>query len=206
MKIKVCGMRNPDNIRALIKLDPDYIGFIFYPQSKRFISQVDHNILNEIPDSIKKTGVFVDASLSEIQDIVKKNQLNAVQLHGNESVDTCRVLQELGIEVIKAFGVDESFDFTMLEPYTHVSDHFLFDTKTPLHGGSGISFDWKILENYKFNTSYFISGGLSLESLPSVKNIKDDRLYAADLNSRFETEPGMKDIHKLEEAITLLRS
>src|SRR4051812_20110903 len=100
MKVKVCGMRDPDNIRALVALDPDYMGFIFYPQSKRYVIQIDKKVLAEIPDRIIKTGVFVDFPAAEILNIAHDNKLNAVQLHGNESVDTCKMLKDKGLEII----------------------------------------------------------------------------------------------------------
>ena len=203
MKIKVCGMREPENIRRLLELSPDYIGFIFYKASKRFVGAED---LVDVPNEAQKTGVFVNDSFEEIKKKVDRHQLNAVQLHGNESPELCRQLKQEGVEVIKAFGVDEQFNFEILSDYEDAVDFFLFDTKTTEHGGSGRTFDWGILAKYKLNTPYFLSGGLDVENLQQVKEIQDKRLYAVDLNSRFETKPGLKDIKKVKKAFDLIRN
>ena len=205
MKIKICGMKYPDNIRDLIAHSPDYVGFIFYAKSKRFVAEMDEQILKDIPPTIKKTGVFVDEGTFAILEKVKQYQLQAVQLHGCETPDTCLKIAESGVEVIKAFGIDEAFDFNQLLPYLDSVDYFLFDTKTPDHGGSGLSFNWQVLEKYKFKKPYFLSGGLDLENLDQVLELNDDRLYAVDLNSCFEFEPAKKDIEKLKTAINKLR-
>ncbi|MDB5121687.1 MAG: trpB [Sphingobacteriales bacterium] len=205
MKIKVCGMKYPDNIRDLVLLNPDYIGFIFYDKSKRFVAEIDEQTIKDIPSCIKKTGVFVDENASVILDYIKKYHLQAVQLHGSETSDTCLKIAESGVEVIKAFGVDEAFDFNQLLPYLDSVNYFLFDTKTKAHGGSGLTFNWQVLEKYTFSKPYFLSGGLGLENLDKVLAINDDRLYAVDLNSCFESEPAKKDIEKLKLAINKLR-
>lgn len=198
-------MKYPDNIRDLIALNADYIGFIFYANSKRFVDELDEQILKDINPATKKTGVFVDESSFVILEKVNKYQLQAVQLHGSETPDTCLKIAESGVEVIKAFGIDEAFDFNQLLPYLDSVDYFLFDTKTPAHGGSGLSFNWQMLEKYQFKKPYFLSGGLGLENLDKVLELSDERLYAVDLNSCFESEPAKKDIEKLKLAINKLR-
>ncbi|MDB5012372.1 MAG: N-(5-phosphoribosyl)anthranilate isomerase [Daejeonella sp.] len=198
-------MKYPDNIRDLALLSPDYIGFIFYAKSKRFVDEIDEQILKNIPLSTKKTGVFVNENASVILNQIKKYQLQAIQLHGSETPDTCLKIAESGVEVIKAFGIDDAFDFNELLPYLDAVNYFLFDTKTKAHGGSGLSFDWQVLEKYKFLKPYFLSGGLGLENLDKVLELNDDRLYAVDLNSCFESEPAKKDIEKLKIAINKLR-
>ncbi len=198
LKIKVCGMRNTENIRQVAALLPDYMGFIFYPGSKRFAETLDKRILDDLPPSIKKTGVFVNASPAEIQGKAEQFSLNAVQLHGSESPETCGIIRAMGVEVIKAFGLDESFDFTILNTYEGFADYFLFDTKTTQHGGSGQVFNWSLLNENNTVKSYFLSGGLGIENIGDIENIEDSRLYALDLNSRFETEPGLKDLNKLK--------
>ncbi|WP_423148053.1 phosphoribosylanthranilate isomerase [Rubrolithibacter danxiaensis] len=205
MKIKVCGMREVNNIRELTSLQPDYIGFIFYPKSKRFVQETDPGFLQEIPTKIKKTGVFVNAALDEILDKIKRYRLQAVQLHGDESPAFCQKLKEQNVEVIKAFGIDEAFDFEVLNQYELFTDYFLFDTKTSAYGGSGKVFNWEVLNNYKLGKAYFLSGGLSLQNLAEVKGLNDERIYAVDLNSAFETEPAVKDINKLEQAFKLIK-
>lgn len=190
-------MRDAENIKQLAILKPDYIGFIFYPKSKRFATDLDVSTISALPSTIKKTGVFVDATYQEIIEKIEKYNLDAIQLHGGESPDFCIKCKQKGIEVIKAFGVDKDFDFRTLYVYNESVDYFLFDTKTDQHGGSGKTFDWEILEQYSLEKPYFLSGGLSADNLAEITQIDDRRLYALDLNSRFELEPGLKDIEKL---------
>ena len=198
-------MREPENIKALSSLNPDYIGFIFYPPSKRFVHLLDHQTLDQLPDSLKKTGVFVNASKEDILEKTSLYHLNALQLHGTESPEFCRELRESDLEIIKAFGVDEDFDFEVLKAYEGTVDYFLFDTKTKLHGGSGITFNWELLNKYVLNTPYFLSGGLDVENIHEALKIDDERFYALDLNSRFEIEPALKDIDKLKLAINKIK-
>ena len=205
MKIKVCGMKMPDNIQDLVLLKPDYLGFIFYNKSKRFVAEIDAQTLRNIPTSVKKTGVFVNEEEQQVVALVEKYKLEAVQLHGSESPEYCARLTESGLEVIKAFGIDDDFDFSKLESYTKMVKYFLFDTKTKAHGGSGLTFNWRALEKYTLAKPYFLSGGLSLENLSEVLALKDERLYAVDLNSCFETEPAIKNIEKLKLAFNILR-
>jgi len=200
LKLKVCGMRLAANIAAIAALKPDYLGFIFYEKSPRLISDVSAELIKYIPSEIKTVGVFVDEDLTLVKKKINLYQLKAVQLHGVESPEYCMNLKsEFGdLQVIKAFGIDEEFDFTLLSTYEDAVDYFLFDTKTKAHGGSGKTFDWKILENYTLNKPYFLSGGIDLEHAPAIKEINDERLYALDINSRFETEPGVKDAEKIK--------
>lgn len=199
-------MKEPDNIIQVADLKPDYMGFIFYPGSKRYVNDADTEILKKIPSRVRKTGVFVDSTFEDITAAIHKYDLDAVQLHGGESPELCKRLKQDGTEVIKAFGIDSDFDFTALEKYTAVTDHFLFDTKTSLHGGSGKVFDWKVLKKYTCDKTYFLSGGLSLENIEEIQKIEDKRLYAVDLNSKFELNPGVKDAEKVENAINYIRS
>lgn len=214
MKIKVCGMRDPQNILNLAKLKPDYMGLIFYPESKRYVADPDKNILASLPASISLTGVFVD---EQEEDIIKKVVdfgLSAVQLHGSESPEYCRILRtklnkvrpDKHIELIKAFGIYPGFDFSTLEAYNEVVDYFLFDTKTSEHGGSGIAFDWTILDQYDGEKQFFLSGGLSPDNIDGLFNLATKQIYALDLNSRFETEPGLKNIESLRSAFQLIRA
>jgi len=199
MKIKVCGMKQAANIAEVADLHPDYLGFIFYPKSPRLISEVSAELIKYIPNEIKTVGVFVNEDIKEVKLKIAKHQLKAVQLHGTESVEYCAEIKTLGIEVIKAFGVHPDFDFEQLEPYIPVVDYFLFDTQTPAHGGSGNVFDWQLLEKYQLDKPYFLSGGIGLEHAQQIKTIQDPRLYAIDVNSKFELEPGLKDVERLKE-------
>jgi phosphoribosylanthranilate isomerase len=201
MKIKVCGMRDPMNIEAVAALRPDYMGFIFYPKSPRYIGETEKNL---VPENVIKTGVFVNESAEKINELIDRYNFDAIQLHGNESPEFCELFMDK-LTVIKAFGIDKDFDFAQLEPYEVSIDYFLFDTKTDKHGGSGQSFDWSLLDQYQMDIPFFLSGGLSLENLEEVKAIKHPQFYGVDLNSKFEIEPGLKDIDKLKKAFELLR-
>ncbi|KIO75633.1 N-(5'-phosphoribosyl)anthranilate isomerase [Pedobacter lusitanus] len=193
IKLKICGMRERGNIAEVVALQPDYIGFIFYPASKRFIGDLDPQLIKNIPATIKTTGVFVNEELEIVKNAIMKYDLKAVQLHGQESASYCQALKGT-TEVIKAFGIDADFDFSKLDDYEAQVDYFLFDTQTPDHGGSGKTFSWQLLGSYKNRKSYFLSGGIGIEQLAGLEQIKDERLYAIDVNSRFEVSPGLKDI------------
>jgi phosphoribosylanthranilate isomerase len=214
MKIKVCGMRNPQNILSLANLNPDYIGLIFYPESKRYVSDPDKAVLSSLPSSIKLTGVFVDEKEEEVFQKVITYGLSAVQLHGTESPLYCENLIKMfknqlpavKIDLIKAFGVYSEFNFSTLEAYNDVVDYFLFDTKTSDHGGSGIVFDWTILDQYVGEKMFFLSGGLSPENVEGIFNLATKKIHALDLNSKFETEPGLKNIESLKSAFQLIRA
>ena len=204
MKIKVCGLRDAENIKDVAALGPDYVGFIHYEQSPRYVSNPDGAGLENLPETILKTGVFVNESSEVIEQLIQKYGLNAIQLHGNESADFAAAFKNK-VVVLKAFGVDENFDFKQLENYAKNVDFFLFDTKTPAHGGSGVSFDWRILNSYNLDVPFFLSGGLNLDNLHEIARIKHPQFYGVDLNSRFETSPGMKDLEKLKKAFAIIK-
>jgi phosphoribosylanthranilate isomerase len=207
LKIKVCGMKYQSNIKALADLSPDYMGFIFYPQSKRFIGvEFDKQDIAHLQPDIKRTAVFVDVQLHEVIEFSHLYGMKTVQLHGNESPEFCAALQQKDFTVIKAFGLNQDFDFSILESYQKVVDFFLFDTKTVNHGGSGETFSWQILAKYKLNKPFFLSGGLALENLLEASNLEHEQFYGLDLNSKFEIEPGLKDIEKLNKAFKLIRA
>jgi len=200
LKLKVCGMKYVDNIRDVAVLSPDFMGFIFYPKSKRYVGE--DFVMPDIPSEIKKVGVFVNEKEEIILDKVKRYNLDFVQLHGDESVDYCsKLFQRLKLwkncGIIKAFGVDPQFNFSILKEYENSCEYFLFDTKTKEYGGSGKSFDKNILADYKLSKPYFLSGGIGSDIFSELKTI-DSRLAVLDVNSKFETEPGLKDINKLK--------
>ncbi|MDR6846010.1 phosphoribosylanthranilate isomerase [Flavobacterium granuli] len=202
MKLKICGMKYPDNMLEVGSLLPDYMGFIFWEKSARYFD----GDMPELPKSIRKTGVFVNESISEIEEKVKKYDLQAIQLHGQETVEFCSELKikfGISIEIIKVFSADENFDFSVLKPYESVCDYFLFDTKGKLPGGNGTTFDWKILENYPSTKPFFLSGGIGVAELDSINEIlkTDLPLYAIDINSKFEIEPGLKNTSLCTDAI-----
>lgn len=198
LSLKICGMREPDNIRQAATLQPDFLGFIFYRGSKRYAGDLDKQVLNELPSSIKKTGVFVNAEANEIIGKIGEYRLDAVQLHGSESPEICGCIQAEGVGVIKAFGINERFDFGILEEYAAVTDFFLFDTNSAQYGGTGSTFNWDLLKKNETEKPFFLSGGLGPENIAAISSISHPFLYALDFNSRFETEPGLKDISKLK--------
>lgn len=197
MKWKVCGMREVENIREVALLNPDYMGFIFYEKSPRNFTTSKDIFPFDSLKNIKKTGVFVNASLTFIQERVALYQLNAIQLHGDETPEMCAAIQQQGLEVIKAFGIDEGFDFAHLKSFKKVCDYFLFDTKGISYGGNGKTFDWKLLEEYDNEVPLFLSGGLETEHLEKIKELSWLNIYALDINSRFEVSPGKKDLNKI---------
>jgi len=202
IKIKVCGMRDAANIAELVTLPIQYIGFIFYPQSPRFIgTAIDKKTLKLIPEHIQKVGVFVNAPLIEVSRIVSENQLQCVQLHGSEIPDYCNKLKEDGLTVIKAFKTDLETLTCKTAPYKYSCDYFLFDSPTPKHGGSGEKFDWAILKEQHISLPYFLSGGIAPGDATIIKNFDLHGLHAVDLNSRFEVEPGIKDIGRIKSFI-----
>lgn len=207
MKLKVCGMKYPDNIEQVASLQPDYLGFIFYEKSARNFEEIN---IPKLPNTIKKTGVFVNQDLDFVIEKVKKHQLQAVQLHGHESPEYCEQLKrhfeernDEKIEIIKAFSICDSFNFEVLKPYEAVCDYFLFDTKGKLPGGNGYTFNWNVLKKYILTKPFFLSGGIGLNEIENVLSFlrKQESKYchAIDVNSQFEIEPGLKNIEKLKE-------
>ncbi len=214
-------MKYLENIQQVAALQPDYLGFIFYEKSKRNFD----GFIPELSKSIKKTGVFVNATIEEVISKIKQYNLQAIQLHGDESVEYIKELKchfeermtekshnenlkqpfdsaqgDNSVEVIKVFGIKNEFDFDVLKPYVEVVDYFLFDTNGKERGGNGITFDWKVLENYPFTKPFFLSGGIGLEQLEEIHQIgkTDLPIYALDVNSKFESKPGFKRIEELK--------
>ncbi|SHM15024.1 phosphoribosylanthranilate isomerase [Mucilaginibacter sp. OK098] len=204
MKIKVCGLRDPENIKAVAALNPDYMGFIFYNGSPRFVDELPVEALETIPATINKTAVFVNESAETINKLIDKYNFDFIQLHGDESPDFCNSFRDKAI-VIKAFGINNDFDFKLLDKYKKKVDLFLFDTKTENHGGSGITFDWNILDKYELEIPFFLSGGISPDNIEEVKYINHPKFYGVDLNSKFELSPGLKSIEKLEKAFNTIK-
>lgn len=195
LSIKVCGLRDNRNIEEVAALSPDILGFIYHEASPRFVG---NNFRCKSYEKIHKAGVFVNPSIDNIQLVIRFNPLDIIQLHGDETPEFCESIKRLGARVWKAFQLDGHFDFEKLRPFLDSCDVFLFDTKSEHYGGSGLKFDWKILESYPFQKDYFLSGGLSLEDLPALKTLNMKHLSGLDLNSKFEIEPGIKDIKKIK--------
>ena len=206
LKIKVCGMRNRENILEAAELKPDFMGFIFYRASPRFATGfLDREITSNLPGSIKKTGVFVNADLLKIKDKVSKYSLDFVQLHGNETSDFCRLLTEEGIKVIKAFSININTSFESFSGFVPHTEYFLFDTSSSKYGGSGIKFDWRLLDKYHLAHPFFISGGISEYDVKNILEVGNPSFHGVDLNSRFEIKPGLKNIETLKKFITEIR-
>lgn len=207
MKIKVCGLRQRDNIEKVVALKPNFIGFIFHEKSPRFVGEdLNEEYVKSIPQNIKKVGVFVNASPGHILSMVKKYDLQYAQLHGNEMPDICRSIRQKGVSVIKAFSINEQFNFAMLNNYKSFCDLFLFDTAGDKPGGNGTSFDWKLLKKYDNEKPFLLSGGIGLDNIEEIMTLsKTLPIYGIDVNSKFEIEPGLKDIDKLEELFSLVR-
>jgi phosphoribosylanthranilate isomerase len=199
MIVKVCGMRDAENIRQLETLGIDWMGMIFWPKSKRYVSTPPVYL----PQHVRKVGVFVDASLDAIRQHVEDYQLDIIQLHGQESPETLKNLKPLTL--IKAFNIATPEDLQKTEPYEGLADYFLFDTKGKSVGGNGEKFDWSVLASYQGETPFLLSGGIGSEDAQDVKTFHHPKCIGIDLNSRFETEPGLKDITKLKQFLEAIR-
>jgi len=204
MKIKICGLKDPGNIKSVAALTPDYMGFICYHLTPRFIADMPADALEFLPVTINKTAVLVDENAETIHSLIDKFGFNTIQLHGSEGPDFTNSFRNK-VTVIKAFGLNDDFNFEQLNAYAGKVDFFLFDTKTKLYGGSGETFDWRILDNYQLNIPFFLSGDLSLDNLEEVRQIDHPQFYGVDLNSKFEIAPGLKDIDKLKQAFEMLK-
>lgn len=224
MKLKVCGMKFTENIQQVADLQPEYLGFIFYEKSKRNFE----GIIPEFSNSIKKTGVFVNEYIEIVISLVEEYRLDAIQLHGDESVvyvtelkkhlserralfieenkqikkkKNQHYISKSEVEIIKVFGIKDEFNFNVLKPYIDIVDFFLFDTKGKERGGNGVKFDWSVLEKYPFNKPFFLSGGIGSEDIEQIQIVRKTNLplYALDVNSKFESKPGVKKIVELKQ-------
>lgn len=203
--VKICGMRDPANVLEVAACLPDYMGFIFYAGSKRYVgANFNPDVTRGLPEEIKPIGVFVDASLKEIRETAKLFGLRAVQLHGQESPDLCAEASAGGLEVIKAFPIETGFDAHTLDLYADSCAYYLFDNVT---AGSGFTFDWRILADVGSFHPFFLSGGLGLDNLASAREQygTKENFVAVDLNSKLETAPGIKDPVKVKLAIEEVR-
>lgn len=206
MKIKICGMRDPANIAEIAALAPDYMGFIFYPKSSRYVGQDFAPAWGPETEAIRKVAVFVNESLDSALEITDRLGFDMVQLHGNETPAYCREMKQAGLEVIKAFGIGPEYDFSQLEPFGEWTDFYLLDARTPIYGGSGERFDWKQLEQYREEKPFFFSGGLEPANLKeAVAAAAGTSLHALDLNSRIELAPALKNAEMAATAIQLVK-
>jgi phosphoribosylanthranilate isomerase len=203
VKIKICGMRDEENIREVSVLQPDYMGFIFYDKSPRYVGH-DFKIPVAIPEEMKRVGVFVNHTEQFVKETMMDHQLMYAQLHGDESVLYCKELKEHGVKIIKVFRVDEDFDFGTTTQFESVADFFLFDTKGKLYGGNAIPFDWTLLNQYNQSVPFFLSGGIQSENILQLRNILSLNIHAVDLNSGIEDRPGFKNTGKISAIINQL--
>lgn len=201
MIVKVCGMRDADNIRAVEQSGADWMGFIFYERSPRYVAEPPAYL----PKHCKRIGVFVNAPVFTIQTHISRYQLDMIQLHGNESPEFCQEIRQLGLPVIKSLPISSTDDFTHWKEYQDSVNYLLFDTACINYGGSGKQFDWSALAQYKGKIPFLLSGGIRLSHLSKIRQFSHPQWIGVDLNSGFETAPGIKDasilhsfIHKLE--------
>lgn len=199
--IKVCGMTNGENIRQTEELGVDFIGFIFYPRSPRFLFEMP----TYLPVRSQRIGVFVNESKDNILMYADRFGLDYIQLHGNESPEFCHNLQAAGMKLIKAFSIATPRDLSSVPAYEGLCQYYLFDTKTPQYGGSGNQFDWTLLNRYTGNTPFLLSGGINQYSATAIRNFHHPRLAGVDINSRFESSPRLKDIGRIQTFIRELR-
>lgn len=200
--IKVCGMTEAENIRNVEQLGVDMIGFIFYPKSPRHLCEMPEYL----PVHAKRVGVFVNESKEDILMYADRFALNYIQLHGNESPEYCRSLRSNGLHLIKAFSISQPKDLTEVSAYKGLCDYYLFDTKTPQYGGSGNQFDWSLLNRcYNGTTPFLLSGGINPYSAKAILEFQHPQLAGVDINSRFETSPGIKDVERIERFLCELR-
>ena len=217
MVIKVCGMRDAQNIREVSQLGVDMIGMIFYPKSPRYV-EMQSSHAGIIPDYAKedigvsvssktpaRVGVFVDDMVQNIVTRVVNYHLDYVQLHGNEPREMCENLRSTldpdirpGIKIIKAISVSDASDIQKYKEYVGAVDLFLFDTKCKTVGGSGQQFDWQVLKQYDGEVPFLLSGGIGPEDASRLHAFHHPKCIGIDLNSRFEIEPGVKDVEKLK--------
>ena len=198
MFVKVCGMREPDNVKQVTQLGVDMMGFIFYPKSPRYAGQVVAR--SDADRNVCRVGVFVNDSVSTMLDKIHSFSLNAVQMHGNESRQLCEQLREArgDMKIIKAISVSTAGDIQKYKEYVGAVDLFLFDTKCKTVGGSGRQFDWQVLEQYDGEIPFLLSGGIGPEDASRLHAFHHPKCIGIDLNSRFEIEPGVKDVEKLK--------
>lgn len=199
--IKVCGMTDGENIRQTEQLGVDFIGFIFYPRSPRFLFEMP----TYLPVRSRRIGVFVNESKDNILMYADRFGLDYIQLHGNESPEFCHNLQAAGMKLIKAFSIATPRDLSSVPAYEGLCQYYLFDTKTPQYGGSGNQFDWTLLNRYTGNTPFLLSGGINQYSATAIRNFHHPRIAGVDINSRFESSPGLKDIGRIQTFIRELR-
>ncbi|QHL86589.1 phosphoribosylanthranilate isomerase [Nibribacter ruber] len=199
-------MKYTENIDDLLVLQPDFVGFIFYEKSPRFITTPWAVFSSIFLKGTRKVGVFVDEQVVNILQKTTDLGLDVVQLHGHESPQMCRELRDTGLTVMKAFRVGDDFDFESIREYVSGCDYFLFDASGPNPGGNGLRFNWQMLDNYTFDIPFFLSGGIDVEHIEEIRALRHPMLYGLDLNSKFEVQPGLKKVDRIKQFIEELRA
>jgi len=200
-------MKYPDNIRELSNLDINMAGFIFYEKSSRFVgNDFKKENIDVLPARIKRVGVFVNSDWDYVEKKQEQYALDYLQLHGNERPDYCEKLKRKDTGIIKAFSVDDSFDFLKLEAFQASCDFFLFDTKGPLKGGNGTVFNWDVLQNYRLSTPFLLSGGIGAENISEALKLRHPQLAGFDMNSKLEIKPALKSVQLSKQTIEKIRN
>jgi len=198
MKMKICGMRDPENIRQILEFDPDYMGFIFYDKSSRFVTEAQmQDVIKLSFGETERVGVFVNETFDKILSYADKGFFDVVQLHGDETPEMVEKLKNEGLEVIKVFSIGDDFNFGTLKSF-QAADYFLFDTKGKQRGGTGIKFDWQLLKNAKIKKPFFLSGGLEAADVEEIKSLELKNLFGLDFNSMLESAPAIKDKQRVK--------
>ena len=205
MIVKVCGLREKENISDICASDVQMIGLNFYPLSSRFISTYDEEAIQAIPNYIKKAGVFVNADVNFVKDKIETYGLDYVQLHGDEDFEYCKKLSD-ECRVIKVFRIDDEFDWSIVDDYSKIAEYFLFDTKTAAFGGSGKKFNWEILDNYQEATPFLLSGGIGPADAMIINTITHPQFAGIDINSKFEIAPAFKSKELVDTFLTVLNT
>lgn len=203
LKIKVCGLNNKTNIINIAKIKPDYMGFIYYKYSKRYVGNKFN--IPFLAKKIKKVGVFVNENEDFILKKSFENKLDFVQLHGDEDINYCYNIKNKGIKIIKSFGIDDNFNFRTIKLYKNICNFFLFDNKTDNYGGSGKKFLWKKIDDYNLDIPFFISGGIALSDINNILSISHPCFLGVDINSKFEIKNGIKNLNIVDNFIKKLR-
>jgi phosphoribosylanthranilate isomerase len=196
-------MGDPSIMQELAKIDVDMLGFIFYPKSPRYlVGKIEAEAITTLPQSISKVGVFVNAPTEDILTRASTYRLDTIQLHGSETASQCSELKKGGFTIIKAFDLNKDNNYEAYQPYC---DYFLFDTPSKQHGGTGKKFDWSLLNNYKGDIPFLLSGGIDLNDTEEIIRLKHPQLAGVDINSKFEKEPGIKDVEKINSFVNAIK-
>ena len=206
LEIKVCGMTQEANIAEVSSLLPDYLGFILFDRSPRCCRGMDPGLPDSLPSGVQPVLVTVDMPVEELVSEARSLGIRTLQLHGSESPETCRRLKAAGFTIWKAVPVSSTSDFAALERYAGTVDRFLFDTSSPLRGGSGRKFDWSLLDSYSLSVPFMLSGGIGPDDAGSISELRHPMLAGIDVNSRFETAPGVKDAALIKSFIEKIRN